>query len=311
MTKYVIKRILLIIPTILIVSLVLFFMLSFANSDPGRTILGDYATQEEVDQKNHELGVDRPVIVQWFNYFKQIVTKGSFGQSWFLKKETTETISAAFPVSLQLSTYVMLLCLIVGVPIGIISAVKQYSFIDNFSRIANMLLSAMPSFLIALILLIFFSLKLGWLPTTGSASFKYFILPTIAMGLPHTATMQRLTRSSMLETIRADYVRTAKAKGAPNGQVIFKHALRNALLPIITQAGILFSTCIGGGVVTEKVFAMNGLGQTMVAAVQSRDVPIIITCCLLISAIYCLVMLIVDVLYAFVDPRIKAKYSSR
>ena len=309
MGKYVIRRLLLVIPTLLIVSLGIFYLMSLTGIDPGRLLLGDTASQEEVDAKNAEFNLDKPVIVQWFDYIWGIVSRGDFGQSYFTRRQVAADLGSCIGVSLRLAFFSMIFTLIVSVPLGILSAVKQYSFLDTFTRVSAMVFSAIPSFWLGLLLLLVFALKLGWLPTTGSASFKYFILPVIALSFPNAAATLRLTRSSMLETIRADYIRTAKAKGVPNGTVIMKHALRNALLPIITQTGLQFGALLGGSVVTEKVFAMTGIGTKLVNAIKQCDIPLVIGACLLISTMYCLVMLIVDLLYAFVDPRIKAKYS--
>ena len=203
----------------------------------------------------------------------------------------------------------MMCSVLIGVPLGILSAVKQYTFLDTFSRLFAMIFAAFPSFWMGLLLLLLFALKLDLLPTTGADTWAHFILPVIALGVPHAASLLRLTRSSMLETIRADYIRTARAKGVPNAVVITKHALRNALLPIITQCGMTFGAMLGGSVVTEKVFAMPGIGTKLVDSIKQCDMPLIVGACLLISAMYSIIMLVVDLLYAFVDPRIKAKYS--
>lgn len=309
MSKYIIKRLLLVIPTLLIVALVIFVLMSMTEIDPGRLLLGDAASQEDVDAKNAEFGLDKPVIVQFANYIKNIVTRGDFGNSWFSRKAVGDELFANIPVSIRLATLGLLCTLAISIPLGILSAVKQYSFLDTFSRISAMIFAAVPSFWLGMILLLVFSLKLGWLPTTGADTWRNYIMPTVALGVPHAAAMLRMVRSSMLETIRADYIRTAKAKGVPNGMVIMRHALRNALLPIITQSGLQFGAMLGGSVVTEKVFAMPGIGTKLVNSIKQCDIPVVMGACLLISAMYCLIMLAVDLLYAFVDPRIKAKYS--
>lgn len=309
MGKYFVKRLLLMIPTLLIVALAIFMLMSLTKIDPGRLLLGDAASQEDVDAKNSEFGLDKSALVQFLNYIKNIVFHGDFGHSWFTRKSVSDELFARIPTSLKLASLGMLVTLLVGVPLGILSAVKQYSFLDTFSSISAMIIAALPSFWLGLLLLLLFSLKLGWLPTSGDAGFLNFIMPMFALGLPQAATMLRLTRSSMLETIRADYIRTAKAKGVPKGAVIVRHALRNALLPIITQTGLQFGAMVGGSVVTEKVFAMPGLGTKLVDSVKQCDVPLVVGACLLISITYSFVMLAVDLLYAYVDPRIKAKYS--
>jgi len=309
MAKYVLKRLLLMIPTLLSVAFAIFGLMSLTEIDPGRLLLGDAASQADVDAKNHEFGLDKPVPVQFFDYIKNIIFHGDFGKSWFSQKTVGAEILNRVPMSVKLALLAMLCSVIVGVPLGILSAVKQYTFIDTFARLFAMIFAAFPSFWMGLMLLLVFSLRLGWLPTTGAETLAHFVLPVIALGVPHAASLLRLTRSSMLETIRADYIRTARAKGVPNAVVITKHALRNALLPIITQCGMTFGAMLGGSVVTEKVFAMPGIGTKLVDSIKQCDVPLVVGSCLLISAMYSLVMLAVDLLYAFVDPRIKAKYT--
>lgn len=309
MAKYVLKRLLLMIPTLLIVAFTIFFLMSLTEIDPGRLLLGDAASQADVDAKNSEFGLDKPVYVQFFDYVKNILLHGDFGNSWFTRKTVVAELFARIPTSVKLALSGMLCSVLIGVPLGVLSAVKQYTFLDTFSRLFAMIFAAMPSFWLGLILLLVFALKLDWLPTSGADSFQHYIMPLVALGVPNAAALLRLTRSSMLETIRADYIRTARAKGVPNAVVITKHALRNALLPIITQCGLTFGAMLGGSVVTEKVFAMPGIGTKLVDSIKQCDVPLVVGSCLLISAMYSLVMLVVDLLYAFVDPRIKAKYS--
>ena len=197
---------------------------------------------------------------------------------------------------------------IVGVSVGIISAVKQYSIIDSVSMITAMLLTSIPAFWMGLMLILLFSVKLDWLPATGIDSWKHFILPSISVAINTMASLIRLTRSSMLEVIRADYIRTAKAKGATEKHIVFKHALRNALLPVITQIGINFGLQLGGAIVIEQVFAIPGLGTLMINSVRSKDTPMVMMSITFVAIAAGIVNLIVDLLYTFIDPRVKSSF---
>ena len=203
----------------------------------------------------------------------------------------------------------MLLAVLLGVPLGILSAVKQYSFLDVLNSVVAMFLSAIPAFWLGLLSILLFALKLRLLPSDGADTASAFILPIVTLALPGAAELLRLTRSTMLEIIRQDYIRTARAKGASERIVIWRHALRNATLPIITVAGMYFGSLLGGSVITESVFSMPGLGSLTITAIRSKDIPQVMACVLLMAALFCLIMLLVDLLYAFLDPRIRARYT--
>lgn len=203
----------------------------------------------------------------------------------------------------------MLLAVLLGVPLGILSAVKQYSFLDVLNSVVAMFLSAIPAFWLGLLSILLFALKLRLLPSDGADTASAFILPIVTLALPGAAELLRLTRSTMLEIIRQDYIRTARAKGASERIVIWRHALRNATLPIITVAGMYFGSLLGGSVITESVFSMPGVGSLTITAIRSKDIPQVMACVLLMAALFCLIMLLVDLLYAFLDPRIRARYT--
>ena len=203
----------------------------------------------------------------------------------------------------------MLLAVRLGVPLGILSAVKQYSFLDVLNSVVAMFLSAIPAFWLGLLSILLFALKLRLLPSDGADTASAFILPIVTLALPGAAELLRLTRSTMLEIIRQDYIRTARAKGASERIVIWRHALRNATLPIITVAGMYFGSLLGGSVITESVFSMPGVGSLTITAIRSKDIPQVMACVLLMAALFCLIMLLVDLLYAFLDPRIRARYT--
>jgi len=307
MYKYVIKRLLMLIPILLGVVLIVFFIMDLTPGTPGRQILGMQAYQEDVDKLNEELGFNRPFFVRLFDYiFKAL--QGDFGNSYNSRKPVFTEIFARFPTSFKLAVLGVVSSAMIGIPLGILSAVKQYSLVDSISTTASLFMAAIPGFWLGLMLILLFSLKLKWLPSFGLESWRGFIMPTIMMALPGAAGLLRMTRSTMLETIRQDYVRTARAKGAEEKRVIWVHALKNALLPVITALGIRFGALLGGTVMVESVFSLPGLGAFIVLSIRQKDIPQVMASILFLALLFCLILLIVDLLYAFIDPRIKAKY---
>jgi peptide/nickel transport system permease protein len=212
------------------------------------------------------------------------------------------------PVTLKLSLGALVIVVFFGLSIGIISAVKQYSFIDTISLLFTMIATAMPAFWLGLLLMLFFALQLGWLPATGVGSFSNYIMPWITIAFGYMAMLVRMTRSSMLEVIRQDYTRTARAKGAKEKTVILKHALRNALLPIITVIGLNLGQMVGGSLVTETVFALPGVGTLLLSAIRQQDIPIVMATIIFVAIAIGIINLIVDILYAFVDPRLRTQF---
>lgn len=309
MIRYVGKRLLLLIPVLLGVAFIIFTIMAIQPGDPGRMILGANATQEAVDLLNEQLGVNRPFLTRFFDYLYNAIFRLDFGTSYRTSQPVFNDVFARVGTSLKIAFNGIAMATIIGVPLGILSAVKQYSFVDNFSRITAMLAATIPPFWLGMMLILIFSLKLGILPSNGVSNWKCFILPMITLGIPYAGTMLRMTRSSMLETIRSDYVRTAKAKGVPQGVITFKHALMNALLPIITTMATSFGGLLGGAVITESVFSMPGLGTLIVTGIRNRDMPVVMAATILLAFMFGIIMLIADLLYAFVDPRIKAKYA--
>ena len=309
MIRYVGKRLLLLIPVLLGVAFIIFTIMAIQPGDPGRMILGASATQEAVDLLNEQLGVNRPFLTRFFDYLYNAIFRLDFGTSYRTSQPVFNDVFSRVGTSLKIAFNGIAMATIIGVPLGILSAVKQYSFVDNFSRITAMLAATIPPFWLGMMLILIFSLKLGILPSNGVTNWKCFILPMITLGIPYAGTMLRMTRSSMLETIRSDYVRTAKAKGVPQGVITFKHALMNALLPIITTMATSFGGLLGGAVITESVFSMPGLGTLIVTGIRNRDMPVVMAATILLAFMFGIIMLIADLLYAFVDPRIKAKYA--
>ncbi|HHU70220.1 MAG TPA: ABC transporter permease [Thermoanaerobacterales bacterium] len=308
MVKYVIKRLLLLIPILIGVAFIIFAIMEMTPGDPAVRILGHEASVEALEEMREELGLNKPFLERFFNYLYNIFTKLDFGKSYRTRKPVFDDILARVPVSIKVAFLGMVFATIMGLPMGVYSAVKQYSPMDNFLRISSTILVAMPTFWLAMLLILVFALYLGWFPSGGVASWKSYVLPTITIGFPYGSKILRMTRSTMLESIRQDYVRTAKSKGVPNNKVIYQHALKNALLPVVTTIGSSFGQILGGSVIAESVFSLPGLGSLIVLSIKAKDTPCVLASVLLLAFFFAIIMLVVDLVYAFIDPRIKAKY---
>ncbi len=307
MKKYVIKRILLLIPVLLGVSLLVFAIMSLTPGDPAQLILGENAPKEAVLKLREEMGLNDPFLIQYFRFIKNALM-GDFGRSYTTGREVFSEIFARFPNTLILAVLGVIISVCIGIPVGIISATRQYSFLDSFSMIIALLGVSMPVFWLGLMLILTFSVNLGWLPSGGFNGFTSIILPAVTLGVGSAAIITRMTRSSMLEVIRQDYIRTARAKGVAEKVVTNKHALKNALIPIITVVGLQFGNLLGGAVLTESVYSWPGVGRLMVDAIRQKDTPTVLAAVVFLATAFSIVNLLVDILYAFVDPRIKSQY---
>ena len=307
MLKFILKRLLIMIPVLLGVTFIVFSMMYITDGDPARMILGDLATDEEVEALREDMGLNDPFFTRYFNYLGDLL-HGDLGTSYSTRQPAATAILERLPATIKLAFFSCLFALVIGVPIGIISAVRQYSIIDNISRIVSLIGIPLPNFWLALLLMLLFSVQLGWLPPSGLYGPEYYVMPVISISAVSLATFARTTRSSMLEVIRQDYIRTARAKGQTEWVVVTKHALRNALIPIITIVGVQFATALGGAVVNEQIFGIPGLGKLMVDSIKSRDFPVVQGGVLVIAIMFSFLKLFIDVLYAFVDPRIKSQY---
>jgi len=290
------------------VSLIVFTMMYFTPGDPAKIMLGDAAPPEQVEALREEMGLNDSFVVQYGRWLYELVVNQDMGRSYRSKRPVVDEIVQRFPATLKLATAGVVVSVVIGVPIGIISATKQYSFLDNASMFFALLGVSMPNFWLAMLLIIVFSVNLEWLPSSGLTSFSHIILPAITLGTGSAATIARMTRSSMLEVIRQDYIRTARAKGQVESKVVNRHALKNALIPIITVIGLQFGGLLGGAVLTESVFSIPGVGRLMVDSIGTRDFPVVQGGVLFIAIVFSLINLFVDILYAFVDPRIKSQY---
>ncbi len=311
MSRYVIKRFLLMIPIVLVVTFIIFAILNSNVNNILYGMAGLDAKEEVIQQLKEEMGFDKPLIVRYFKYIGNIVLHQDFGRSYMNNRPVWKDIVSKLPVSIRVSFNGMLFATLLGVPLGILSAVKQYSVLDRISTVSSMFLSAVPAFWLSMMLVLLFSVTLRWLPTSGIDTWRGYILPAIGLGLPYAAQQMRYTRTSVLESIRQEYVDTARSKGVPERTVIMKHAVKNSMLPIITVTGTHFGGLIGGAVVTETLFALPGIGSYMMTGINSRDVPIVCGSIIVLALLYSIVILVIDLLYALIDPRIKARYTKK
>lgn len=309
MLRYFLKRCAMLIPVLLGVVFIVFVMLYLTPGDPARMVLGEQAPQADVDQLRNEMGLEDPFLLQFTRYVGKAVFQGDIGRSYITKRPVWDELMTAFPITLKLSALAMGIALLVGIPCGIVTAVRQYSVFDNVVTIFALAGISMPVFWLGLLLILLFTVKLGWLPPSGFDSFRAMIMPAVTLGLQSVAIITRMTRSSMLEVIRQDYIRTARSKGQKESVVIRKHALPNALVPVVTIAGIQFGILLGGAVLTEIIFSIPGLGRLMVSSIEMRDYPMVQGGVLFIAVAFCFVNLSVDMLYAWLDPRIKSQYT--
>ena len=299
------------IPVLIGITLVVFLIIHFAPGDPVANMMGEtYFDQDRYEELRHELGFDRPVMVQYFSWLGRIA-KGEFGRSLIRKRPVVDLIKERFPNTLMLAGLGVFFALIIAIPIGIMTAVYQDSWIDNIGRILALLGVSMPAFWRGLMLMLIFSWYIRIFPSGGSISEKgpiAVVLPAISLGISLAAIVMRMTRSSMLEVLRQDYIRTARAKGLSETNVLFKQALKNALIPVITVVGLQIGYLMGtGAILTETVFSWPGIGRLVVQAINERDVPLVQGLILFVAMMFVLVNLVVDVLYVYLDPRIEYK----
>ncbi len=310
MIRYVLNRLLWMIPIILGVSLLVFFLISLCPGDPATIILGNMADAESVRALNEQLGFYDPFWVRYFRYMAGVF-KLDFGQSYCSRLPVLGELKVKIPISITVAFLGIVGALAVGIPLGVLSAVKQYSLLDIIPTSIAMALAAAPSFWVGMMLMFWLALKHNLLPSFGTDKPMWYILPTLTLMAVHGSTMLRFTRSSMLETIRQDYIRTARAKGATESVVVWRHELKNALLPVITAAGNTFGVLLGGAIVCETLYSIGGLGTYVVNGIKMNDLPVVMGGTITLATMFAMVNLIVDLLYAFFDPRVKARYQRR
>lgn len=298
------------IPVILITSFLIFWAMSLTGGDPAMIVAGEGATKEEIEAVREELGLNDPFMVRYANYVKGMVT-GNMGKSYVTNKDVFKTFMEKLPNTLMLGGAAVLIAIIIALPLGIYTAIHQNTWKDTAGMVFALFGTSMPNFWLGLMLIIIFSLKLGWFPSGGKGGLDSLVLPALTVGLGLAALITRTTRSSMLDVIRQDYMTTARAKGCSEKRVIFTHGLKNALIPIITAIGLQMSMVITGSVLAETVFSWPGIGRLVYDSIAKRDTPMVTGSIILCSAFMCLINLFVDLVYAFFDPRIKAQYSKR
>lgn len=303
MLNYAIRRLLFLLPMLLGVSIVVFLVLHFIPGDPARLAAGPDATDADVAQIRQNYGLDKPLVTQYLIYVKNVAS-GDLGESFQTFTPVLEGIARTLPATLELTAAGMFLAVLIGVPLGIIAALRPRGVLDSSLTTLAVLGISMPGFLLGLILMSVFSASLGWLPPTGRGGFQHLILPAVTLGLPYVATFSRLARSTMMDVLKEDYIRTAYAKGVPNYKVVLKHALSNAAIPLVTVFGMDFGRLLGGAVIVETVFAWPGMGRFLIDAIMARDIYVVQGTVLVFAVLVVAVNLIVDLAYGFLDPRI-------
>ncbi len=303
MLLFIAKRLVQIVPVILGVTLVVFLIMQMVPGDPAAILAGEGASQETIEQYREDLGLNRPILTQYASYVGNVF-QGDLGNSLKNKQPVLNEIMLRLPITMELAFYSILITIVLGLAAGIVSAVKPYSIRDVSVMVIALLGISLPSFWLGLLLMYLFSVKLHWLPVAGWDGPLNIILPAVTLGVGGAAIVARMTRSSMLDVIGQDYIRTARAKGLKEHFIIYKHALRNALIPVITVVGLQFGSLLGGTVLIESVFAINGLGRMIVDAIRTRDLPMVQGGVLVASLVFVFVNLLVDVLYRAVNKRI-------
>lgn len=304
MVKFIFRRLATMIPVLLVVSILVFMMVHLMPGDPAKIIAGEAATEADIERVRVAQGFDRPLPEQYFRYITNVL-KGDMGTSIRTNRPVSEEIMSRLPNTLILAAAAILISIVVGISIGIVSATKRYSVFDNFSMLFALFGLSIPPFYLGLMLMLIFSVMLKWLPISGGVTLAGIILPAITLSARSMATIARMTRSSMLEVMSQDYIQTARAQGFSERKVIFGQALKNSLNTIVTVAGLQFGSLLGGAVITEQVFGWPGLGSLVVTAIRARDFPVVQSTILVLASMFVLINLLVDILYAFINPRIK------
>ena len=310
MIRFILKRLLIIIPTLLGVLLVIFTINYFSPGDPAKAALGSNYTEEAYQLQREKMGLDKPFLVRYVNYVAGVVTQLDLGTSYDSLRPVKDMIADRIGITLRLGLLSCLITVVLGTAIGILSAVKQYSVVDYAATVFAVVFSAAPGFWVALMSVLIFCLYLGWFQAGGISSAKDYVLPVLCMGLSPISLVTRITRTSMLDVINQDYIRTARAKGVRERSVIFHHALRNAMIPIITIIGGQLTMVIGGSFIIESIFSIPGIGMLLINSINNLDYPTVQGTVLVLSVFVCVINLCVDVAYAYADPRIKSQYES-
>jgi peptide/nickel transport system permease protein len=308
MKNYIIRRLLWLIPILIGVSLIVFTIMYLSPTDAAITILGESASQESLDQLRREMGLYDPFIVQYYRYASNVFLRFDLGRSYVSNREVLPEILLRLPNTIRLASVSILFAALIGIPLGVAASIKPNKAVDNVTMVVALFGVSVPTFWQALILIIIFSLNLRWFPSGGFDRIDQMVLPVIALSTTSIGSIARITRSSMIDSLNQDYVRTAFAKGLSNFNVVFRHALKNALIPVVTIIGLQFGALLGGAVLTESIFSINGLGVLMVNSIRQRDIMMVQGSVLFVAFLFTLVNLFVDLTYAYIDPRIREQY---
>jgi peptide/nickel transport system permease protein len=310
MQRYILKRLLMVVPVLLGTTLLIFSMLYFSPGDISDHVMGESATEADKEFFREQNGLNDPFIVQYLRYIKGIVSGGDLGTSYTTKQPVTEEILKRFSTTFRLAGISIVIATVLGVSFGVLAAIKQNSIFDNACTFISVLGVSIPNFWQGMMMILLFSVTLGWLPPSGFSTPLHWILPTFTLGTSSAASIMRMTRASVLEVIHEDYINTAWAKGLTESRVIIVHVLKNTLIPIITVIGISFGYLMGGAVTIEAVFSIPGIGKLMVDSIKIKNSPMVQGCVLYIAFVLLILNLGIDVLYAFIDPKIRASFSS-
>lgn len=312
MIRYFFRRLLLLLPVLLVVAVVAFIITNIIPGDPVRLMMGDFATQEQILEMEQKLGFDQPVHVRFGNWLQNII-RGDLGESLFLQIPVTRAIISRLEPTIMLAMFGQLLGILIGIPLGVIAAVKHKTIADQSAIAISLAGISIPSFWLAIMLMLVFAVNLGWFPTSGYRPIsevglgviRYLVLPGFSLGFMQSALLARMTRSAMLDVLRQDYIRTARAKGLPEKTIIIRHALKNAMIPIITVLGFSMATLLGGTWIIETIYNIHGTGSLAINAILRRDYPVIQGSMIFVALIYVIVNLLVDLSYALINPRVR------
>ncbi|MDY3195976.1 MAG: ABC transporter permease [Paracholeplasma sp.] len=308
MYKYIIKRVIWLIPILIGVSFIVFTIMFLSPADAAVMILGENASPEALAALRLEMGLNDPFIVQYARYASDVFLRFDLGRSYLNNREVLKEILIRLPNTIILASLSIVFATLIGIPMGVMASRKPNKAVDNTTMVVSLFGVSMPTFWQSLILIIIFSLTLGWFPSSGFDTPRQMVLPVIALSSSSIGSIARITRSSMIDALNQDYIRTAYAKGLSSNKVVYRHALKNALIPVVTVIGLQFGALLGGAVLTESIFSINGLGVLMVNAIRQRDIMMVQGSVLFVAFVFTIVNLIVDILYAYIDPRIRAQY---
>ena len=307
MGKYVLKRILMMIPTLLAVVFIIFVLINITPGDPGRIMLGQDAAQEDVDAVNAMMHMDKPLVMRYLYYIWDALHL-DFGVSFLTRQPVFSELFSKVPVTFTLALGTALASVLIGVPLGVIAAVKEHTLLDSSLTISSLLIAAIPGFWLSIMMILLFSVKLRLLPSSGIGSPLHYVMPILGSAIGSAAYYLRITRSAMQDALRQEYIKTARSKGASSARTIVVHALRNALMIVVTQMTLSFVAMMGGSMLTETIFGLPGVGATILRAINMKDVPMIMASTIFVTLTLMIGLLLVDVLNAFLDPRVRARY---